>query len=283
VKYILITGSSTGIGRTAALTLAEKFHIFAGVRSAADGESLKAEASKNITPVILDVTDKKSIASAFEKINGEVGEHGLHALVNNAGIAIAGPLEAIPTEDLRLQFEVNVIGLVAVTQTFLPLLRKAAKSKKNFSRIVNVGSIAGRMAVPFIGAYSASKFAVESITDAFRRELAPQKIKVSLIEPGAVQTPIWKKSATKAYSMREKLNVSVEEIYRERLAKFETVVQKTVAQAVSVEKVVDAISNAITSQNPKTRYLVGTEARVQALMAQVLSDRTIDFIFSKQV
>jgi len=285
MKHILITGSSTGIGQSAAVKLAEngKYHVYACVRSAGDAETLKSEAPKHLTPLILDVTDKKAIADAFERVKKEGGEQGLHALINNAGIVIGGPLEAIPLDDLRTQFEVNVIGLVGVTQAFLPLLRKGAKKHGEHSRVVNVGSVAGRMAVPFIGAYSASKFAVEAISDALRRELAPQNIFVSLIEPGAVQTPIWKKSAQRAYTIRDKAHPDVANIYRERLTKFEATVKNAAEKAISVDLVVDAISHALTSRSPKTRYLVGTEAKVTALMASVLTDKVIDFVLAKQV
>ncbi|MEX0791398.1 MAG: SDR family NAD(P)-dependent oxidoreductase, partial [Actinomycetota bacterium] len=164
---VVITGASTGIGRATAPRLAAiGFRVFAGVRKQADADSLKQEAPA-VTPLILDVTDEHSIAEAATAVKAAVGANGLAGLVNNAGITVPGPLEFLPAEDLRRQFEVNVIGPIAVTQAFMPLLR-AGKG-----RIVNVGSIGGRVSTPFLGAYSASKFAIEAISDALRVELRP--------------------------------------------------------------------------------------------------------------
>src|SRR5439155_3574156 len=147
-KSIVITGASTGIGRACALRLDRMgFRVFAGVRKTEDGEALKQQASERLTPVVIDVTDVASIARAAEMVAAEVGEAGLAGLVNDAGIAVAGPLEFIPIEELRKQLEVNVIGQIAVTQVFLPLLRKG------HGRIVNMGSISGRLAVPLLGPY----------------------------------------------------------------------------------------------------------------------------------
>jgi NAD(P)-dependent dehydrogenase (short-subunit alcohol dehydrogenase family) len=179
---ILVTGASTGIGRACALRFAELgYRIFAGVRKLADGEALRANSSGNIEPVLLDVTQTESIVGALAVAD----DQPLAGLVNNAGIALVGPLELLPIDAWRKQFEVNVIGLVAVTQAFLPLLRRGR------GRIVNIGSIAGRSALPGSGAYDSTKFAVEAITDVLRMELHAFGISVSVIEAGAVATPIW--------------------------------------------------------------------------------------------
>ena len=165
-RSVVITGASTGIGEACALELDRGgFRVFAGVRSEVAGEKLKAQASSRLTPVMIDVTDAASIAAAAEAVGRTLGDAGLAGLVNNAGIAVAGPLEAVPIEALRQQFEVNVIGQVAVTQVFLPLLRKAR------GRVVNISSINGGLSLPYMGAYSASKFAMEAVTDALRVEL----------------------------------------------------------------------------------------------------------------
>src|SRR5271169_5091661 len=163
---VVVTGTSTGIGRAAAIHLDKiGFRVFAGVRRIQDGESLKVESTERITPVLMNVTDEATLVAAVGQVAKAVGDEGLSGLVNNAGIAVGGPLEFLPISEIRKQFEVNVLGQIAVIQSFLPLLRKTN------SRIVNVGSIAGRMAVPFIGPYSASKFALEAITDSLRIEL----------------------------------------------------------------------------------------------------------------
>src|SRR5574341_29762 len=178
---IVITGASTGIGEACALYLDELgYRVFAGVRRPSDGETLKAKASARLTPVVMDVTDVASIDRAVETVKQAVGSVGLAGLVNNAGIGVGGPLEVVPLADLRKQFEVNVIGQVAVTQAFLPLLRQGR------GRIVNMGSIAGRVVMPFMGPYSASKFALEALTDAMRLEFQPWGIQVSIVEPGAI-------------------------------------------------------------------------------------------------
>jgi NAD(P)-dependent dehydrogenase (short-subunit alcohol dehydrogenase family) len=186
---VLVTGASTGIGQACASRLVrEGCRVFAGVRRAEDGERLSAAEPERLQWLLLDVTDAAQIAAAAEAVSRQVGEHGLAGLVNNAGIAIGGPLEFVTPDALRRQFEVNVIGLHAVTAAFLPLLRRGN------GRIVHMGSISGRIASPFIGPYTASKHAVEGLTDSLRLELAPEGIHVSVIEPGQVRTPIWDKA-----------------------------------------------------------------------------------------
>src|SRR5260370_25499123 len=186
---VVVTGASTGIGEACALRLDMRgFRCFAGVRRAVAGGAWKQKASGRLTPILLDVTDASSIKSAAAAVAAALGEEGLSGLVNNAGIAIAGPLEFLPIDELRRQFEVNVIGQIAVTQAFLPLLRKG------HGRIVNMGSIAGKSALPFAGPFCASKFALEALTDSLRMELLPWNIPVSIIEPAYVTTPILQKS-----------------------------------------------------------------------------------------
>src|SRR5918912_1873648 len=187
---IVITGASTGIGRACALRLSSKGHrVFAGVHKDSDGESLARDARGELVPIIVDVTDAGSIDAAARVVDDAVGGSGLQGLVNNAGIAVSGPLEFLPVEDLRRQMEVNVIGQIAVTQAFLPLVRRGR------GRVVNMGSVAGRApSAPLIGPYAASKMAMEALTDSLRLELARWDIFVSIVEPGSIATPIWDKS-----------------------------------------------------------------------------------------
>src|SRR5262245_5535409 len=180
---IVITGASSGIGRAMRLDQLG-FHVFAGVRNPADGDALKSKSSERLSPVLLDVTSEDSIARAARSI----GDAPIAGLVNNAGIAVGGPLEMVPIPLWRKQFEVNVIGQVAVTQAFLPLLRVGR------GRIVNIGSIAGRSALPFTSPYCSSKFALEGLSDSLRMELRQWGISVSIVEPGSIRTPIWEKS-----------------------------------------------------------------------------------------
>ena len=207
-RAVVITGASSGIGEACALRLDKAgWRVFAGVRKEADAERLKQEGSERLTPVFMDVIDEGSIMKAEETVRNAVGEVGLAGLVNNAGVGIHGPLEFLLLEDLRRQLEVNTIGQIAVTQAFLPLIRKGR------GRIVNIGSIGGKMATPFLGPYSASKFAMEALTDSLRQELRPWDIHVAIVEPGSIATPIWDKGQAGADEMEQKLPEEAMKLY----------------------------------------------------------------------
>lgn len=268
---VVVTGASTGIGRACALRLdGLGARVFAGVRKRADGDALRREASGGLTPILLDVTDAASIAAAADAVKGAVGEAGLAGLVNNAGIVVAGPLEFLPITEIREQLEVNVIGQIAVTQAFLPLLRRAR------GRIVNIGSISGRSSVPFVGAYCASKFALEALTDALRLELAPWGIAVSIVEPGAVATPIWEKSSARASETTKALRPQARDLYGRALAAMREAAERMAKGAISTDRVAAAVVRALTAPRPKTRYLVGRDAKLQAALTAVLPDRARD-------
>jgi len=208
-KAVLVTGASSGIGKECALRLASSgFRVFAGVRKDQDGERLKAEASGSVTPVLLDVTDSASIARAAQSVSRALDADSLHGLVNNAGIAVAGPLEMLPLDALRRQLDVNVIGQIAVTQAFLPMLRAA------HGRVIIMGSILGRLALPFVGAYSAAKFALEALAESLGMEVRPFGVSVSIIEPGNIATPIWNKSKSTAMDTAGDLNAGKWDLYR---------------------------------------------------------------------
>lgn len=251
----LVTGASRGIGRATALHLASLgWEVLAGARDVADLESLVAEGSAGrITAVALDVTEAAHLQALDAALPTRVD-----ALVNNAGIAVGGPIEALPLDELRRQLEVNVVGQVAVTQTLIPRLRAGR------GRIVFVSSISGRVSVPMTGAYNASKYALEALADALRLELRTWGIKVSLVEPGAIDTDIWRK-------VDETIDATVADLSAEHLALYAghleglrrttTRVQK---QTSPVTKVTAAIEQALTATRPKARYLVGVDARVQA-------------------
>ncbi|MCC6140624.1 MAG: SDR family oxidoreductase [Nitrospira sp.] len=270
-KTVVITGASTGIGAACAWHLDRLgFTVLAGVRRIEDGEALQAQASGQLRALLLDVTDAGSIARARQAVTELVGDRGLAGLVNNAGIAVVGPLEAVPIADLRRQFEVNVIGQVAVTQAFLPLLRQGR------GRIVNMGSIAGRAAMPVMGPYSASKFALEAVTDALRLEVQQWGIKVSIVEPGAIATPIWAKSGAKAEELEVVTSEELKSLYAGVIAGVRARVAGAAARAIPPDAVADAVAHALTASHPKTRYLVGRDAKVRALMIKLLSDRWSD-------
>lgn len=272
---ILITGASTGIGAACALHLDRLgFVVFAGVRKERDGEVLKERGTERLIPISLDVTDQSSIVKARAIIDNFVGNNGLYGVVNNAGIAVAGPLEAVPIPDLRRQLEVNVIGQVAVIQAFLPLIRRAK------GRIINMGSIAGRGAMPLMGPYAASKFALEAITDALRLEVQQWGIQVSIIEPGAIATPIWEKSAKRAAALEASTTVELRELYKEVVTGVRNVVERAAERAIPAEIVARVVEKALTAARPKTRYLVGTDAKLRALMVKLLPDRLSDKVLT---
>lgn len=269
-RAVVVTGASTGIGEACALRMAERgYAVFAGVRRDEDGERLKAAANGTLTPIRIDVTKHDEIAAAAETVGAAVGDGGLWGLVNNAGIVVAGPLEFVPIEELRKQLEINVVGQMAVTRAFLPQLRRAR------GRIVNIGSIAGRMATPFVGPYGASKHAMEALSDALRFELAPFGIEVSLVEPGAIQTPIWKKSEEAALAALDSRD-AIDALYGPQLAALQSRVADAVRLAIPASKVADVVEHALTARRPKTRYLVGFDAHLQAWARRWAPDRLRD-------
>jgi NAD(P)-dependent dehydrogenase (short-subunit alcohol dehydrogenase family) len=262
MRAALVTGASSGIGAACALRLvASGWRVFAGVRREGDAPAGTEE-------ILLDITDADQIARAAEQIAE------LDALVNNAGIAIAMPLEFIPADELRRQLEVNVVGQVAVTQAFLGHLRRSR------GRIVFVGSIAGRSALPFLGAYAASKHALEAIADTLRVELRPFGIEVSLVEPGTIRTPIWTKSAQLADSLANDAPPQLGELYGDRIGVFRRVAAERGAKGGSVEAVVDAVENALTRERPRTRRLVGRDAKIRFGIER-LPDRLRDSVYER--
>ena len=276
MRSVLVTGASTGIGRATALRLdGSGWRVFAGVRKEADAESLRGEASPRLVPVILDVTDPEQIAAAAERIEAE-SPNGLEGLVNNAGVAVPGPLETIPLEDLRHQLEVNLVAYVAVTQAMLPGIRRAE------GRVVFLSSIGGRVAFPFGGPYHASKFATEAIGDVFRQELRPWGIEVAIIEPGSIDTPIWGRGQEKASEVEAK-SPNTNLLYGAALEKFKRVIEDTAERGIPPEKVAKAIAHALESGRPKTRYLVGLDAQVQARIKPFIPTHLFDRIVARQL
>jgi len=275
---IVITGASTGIGEACALYLDELgYRVFAGVRREIDGESLKARSTDELTPLIIDVTDDASIKAAAETVGAAVGDRGLAGLVNNAGIIKPGPIEFQAIADLRTQLEVNVIGQIAVTQAFLPLIRRG------HGRIVNMGSIGGRISAPMQGAYSASKFAMEALTDSLRLELRQWGIPVSLIEPGAIDTRIWDKGLAEADEFEQALDERAHQLYDGQIAAIRKMAEKSAAEAVPPVEVARAVAHALISNKPKTRYLVGRDARIQAMLARIVPDRQRDWLVARTI
>lgn len=266
----VVTGASTGIGRATALRLAAGgFEVLAGVRREADGEALVRDAGTaagTITPVPVDVTDAAQVAALGERLAGRP----LAGLVNNAGISVNGPLEFVELDELRRQLEVNLVGHVAVTQALLEPLRTAR------GRIVNVTSIGGRFANPFLGPYVASKFAFEGLSDALRRELRPWGIHVSMIEPGSIATEIWGKGTSDAQQLLDGLSPRARELYGKRLQAVLKLADRAAKTAIPPDRVARRIEHALTASRPKTRYIVGPDAHVQMALQRFLTDRGLD-------
>lgn len=262
----MITGASTGIGRACALHLDKKgWNVFAGVRKHEDGEALRREGSARIVPLLLDVTDAATIEESERRVAEATGERGLHGLVNNAGITVQGPLEYLPLDDLRRQLEVNVVGQIAVTQAFLPALRRAT------GRIVFMSSIAGRAgALPLIGPYSASKRALEALAESFRVELLPWDIRVALIEPGSIATPIWAKGDETFDELIAALPEEGRARYGEALQRGRKIGAQTGERGIAPERVAGKVEQALTSSRPRFRYLVGVDAKARAYMEPTL-------------
>jgi NAD(P)-dependent dehydrogenase (short-subunit alcohol dehydrogenase family) len=268
---VVVTGASTGIGQACALLLDQLgFSVFAGVRQDIDAQTLKQKASPRLIPVFLDVTDAESIASVVEKVTNTVGDAGIVGLVNNAGIAVPGPLELLAIAEFEHQMQVNVTGQLAVTQAFLGLLRQSR------GRIINMGSISGISPTPYLGAYNASKFALEALTDVMRMELRPWGISVSIIEPGSIATPIWDKSLTQSEIGQESLSQSAQELYGRRMNIVRQKMQIIASKGISPEMVAQTVVHALTANKPKTRYLIGQDAKIGALLKHILPDKLHD-------
>jgi NAD(P)-dependent dehydrogenase (short-subunit alcohol dehydrogenase family) len=277
VPLALVTGASTGIGRASALRLAASgWTVLAGVREPATGERLAAEpaAAGRVLALVLDVTDADQIAQAVARVEqesaraGASATGGLDALVNNAGIGVGGPLELISSEDMRRQFDVNVLAQVAVTQAMLPALRRAR------GRIVFVSSVGGRVAMAFTAPYAASKHAIEALADALRVELRSSGVRVALVEPGSVATPIWEKARAEVESVS--IPAELQPYYGKVPEAMGKVLESTARRGVPPEQVAQAIETALTASRMKARYVVGRDARAMVAAKRVLPDHLFD-------
>jgi len=270
VPTVLLSGASTGIGRASAERLTRAgWRVLAGARSDADLESLAQ--LPGTEPIRLDVTSDDDVAAVAARVSGR-----LDALVNNAGIAVGGPIEGIPVEDLRNQLEVNVVGQVAVTQAVLPRLRAAQGG-----RIVFISSASGRVSAPMLGPYSASKFAIEAIADSLRLELRPWGIGVVLVEPGSIDTDMWRKVQDTVDESEASLSPENRALYAGHTAGLRRMAARIQKQTSPVEKVAEAVLKALTAERPKARYLVGADARIQLALQAGLPRRAFDAAVAK--
>jgi len=276
MRSALVTGASTGIGRATALHLdTAGWRVFAGVRREEDASSLREASSQRLVPLMLDVTDSDQIAAAAERVASESGGSGLDGLVNNAGIAVPGPLEALPIDDFRRQVEVNLTAQVAVTQALLPQIRVAR------GRLVFITSIGGLMAFPMFGAYHAAKFGLEAVGDVFRQELRRWGISVSVVEPGSIATPIWERGESEADAFLTRASDEQKALYGEAVEAYREVVRRTAERGIDPVKVARTIERALTARRPRTRYLVGADARGQAFLSKLLPDRVVDRVVAR--
>ena len=278
LKYILITGASTGIGYDAARYLiARGYHVFGSVRKQADADRVQTELGERFTPLLFDVTDEVGVKTAVSQITPIVCKNGLFGLVNNAGIAVPGPLMHLTPDELRHQLEVNVIGVLSVTQACLPLLGAGKNSPYPPGRIVNISSVSGHTAYPFFGAYAASKHALEALTDALRRELSIYGIGVIGVNPGPIQTPIWDKAEEIDPSPFRGTD------YEKALLHTRNFVIKRGRDGMPVEAVSQVILQALESKRPKSRYPVVRNRLVGWTLPQWLPNRLVDRIVNRML
>ena len=275
-RSVVVTGASTGIGQACVKVLtAAGFHVFGAVRKPADGDRLAREFGANFTPLLFDVTDKTAVAAAAQKVEAALSGETLFGLVNNAGIAVAGPMLYLKIDEFERQFAVNVTGQLVVTQAFAPLLGADRGRRGAPGRIVMISSVGGRNALPFAGPYAASKFAIEGFSEALRRELMLFGIDVIIVAPGAVVTPIW-----------DKTEAAVEGFdntpYAPALEKMKKVMLDSAAKGLPAERIGEAVKTALTSPKPKVRYTV-TPNPFQVWLTRVLPRRVVDNMIAGRI
>jgi NAD(P)-dependent dehydrogenase (short-subunit alcohol dehydrogenase family) len=272
---VMITGASSGIGMECALYLDKRgYRVFAGVRKASDGDVLTKAGSPRLSPVIIDVTDAKSVCDAAKVVEQALGAVPLAGLVNNAGVGVGGPVEFLAPAELRRQMEVNLIGPLAVIQAFMPMLRR------NRGRIVNISSIGGIVATPFLSAYCASKFALEALSDCLRAELKPWGIEVSIVEPGAIKTRIFEKARGTVDDVLRGLPADGLRYYGGEIDVMRNLIAMQERSAVPAERVAKVVEHALSARRPRARYLVGVDAKVMASLHWVLPAKAFDGVFA---
>ncbi|MET9297465.1 SDR family oxidoreductase [Streptomyces sp. NPDC003077] len=272
-RAVLVTGASSGLGRACALHLARVgFHVFAGVRKEADGKELAdAAPPSRLTPVLVDVTDEESVTEAAARVADATGDRGLWGLVNNAGVCVSAPLECVTPERLRWQLETNVVGQLTVTRAFLPALRREG------GRIVNVTSGLGSVALPFLGAYASAQFAKEALSDVLRRELRAGGVHVSVVQPGAIMTPIWGKVGDVGRAALENVPERVADLYRVPFTRFLHQNEEHARRSrTRPEDFARTVTRALVTARPRPRYRVGADARNASVLARVLPDVVLD-------
>jgi NAD(P)-dependent dehydrogenase (short-subunit alcohol dehydrogenase family) len=271
VPSVLVTGASRGIGRAAVRRLAaEGWDVFAGVRKLSDADPLVADGAGRVRPVTLDIASEQDVAAL-----DEVLPQRLDAIINNAGVAVSGPLEGLPLDDLRRQLEINVVAQVAVTQAVLPRIRVAA------GRVLFVSSVSGLVATPMLGAYVASKYAIEGLADVLRLELHSWRIPVILIEPSQTDTDMWRSANDEVDRAVEALRPEHRTLYAEHIAGMRRMIPFAQKMAVPVDNVVDVIMRALITRRPRARYVVGAGPRAQVALVRLLPTPVVDLALRK--
>jgi NAD(P)-dependent dehydrogenase (short-subunit alcohol dehydrogenase family) len=279
MRAAVVTGVSTGIGYACAIELARQgVHVFGSVRHMGDGDRLRAEINDRFTPLVFDVTDAGAVRAAAEQVAAAVGDYGLWGLVNNAGIAVSGPLQHLQIDELRHQFEVNLFGLLGVTQAFLPLLGARRACPHPPGRIVNISSVSGRIAFPFLGPYSASKHALEALSDSLRRELLIYGVDVIVIQPGAIRTPIWDKAAQEDAGW-----LAGTDYYKAAIRFQRSAVAQGREGGLPSEQVAQTVFKALNHAKPKTRYLLAKNKLTHWWLVRALPDRWFDKLITRML
>lgn len=272
-ELVVVTGASTGIGASVARELARQgFHVLAGVRRERDAEAIR---SPGIEPVVLDITMPEQVQALAARVDGDL--RPLHALVNNAGIQVNGPVEALPMEQWRWVFEVNLFGHIAVTQALLPALLR------DKGRVVNISSVGGRIAMPTYGAYAGAKFALEAVSDALRREVAPLGVKVVVVQPGGVRTEMAARGIATANHLAAQMTPEQDERYGSLVQAINTLMASGTASGSTADAAARVIARAVTTRTPRTRYTVGRDAARVIRLAQLLSDRALDRVLANNL
>ncbi|QHT55746.1 SDR family NAD(P)-dependent oxidoreductase [Cellulomonas sp. H30R-01] len=272
MRSVVVTGASTGIGRaTTAALVAARFHVWATVRRPDDAASLRLDHGDAVSPLLVDITDDDAVRAAGDEVHAA---GPLYALVNNAGAALPGPLEHLPLDVLRRQLEVNLVAQLGVTQAMLPALRASRDAGKD-ARIVMIGSIGGRVAGPVLGAYSAAKFGVVGLTGSLRAELAPSGIRVLLVEPGAIATPIWSRGAAAGQLVADAMPPEGLARYRGQIDHALANARRSAVRGAPPERVADVVVRALLDRHPAPRRVVGRDARVAAAMVRLLPHRAV--------
>jgi NAD(P)-dependent dehydrogenase (short-subunit alcohol dehydrogenase family) len=269
-QLIVVTGASTGMGAAAARELARRgFHVLAGVRRERDADAIR---STGIEPVILDITESEHIEALAARVAGD--PRTLHALVNNAGIQVNAPVEALPMAEWRWVFEVNLFGHIAVTQALLPALLRSR------GRVINISSIGGKAAMPTYGAYAGAKFALEAVSDSLRREVAPLGVQVVVVEPGGVRTEMATRGIATANRLADRMTSEQDQRYGGLVQAINALMASGTASGVTADAAARVIAKVVTTHKPRTRYTIGRDAALIIPLARLLSDRTLDRILA---